>query len=88
MLETATCWSEFVAVCVGNEQLIDLQNTLCYLSVTICIKSYMFGDNKFVLDSSMQVYAKLHKRHIMLLFHRVCEAIASGMIEFYFSLAT
>ena len=44
----------------------------------------MFGDNKSVVDSSMQVHAKLHKRHTMLSFHRVREAIASGMIGFYF----
>ena len=44
----------------------------------------MFGDNKSVVDSSMQVTAKLHKRHTMLSFHRVCEAIAAGMIGFYF----
>jgi hypothetical protein len=44
----------------------------------------MFGDNKSVVDSSMTVHAKLHKRHTMLSFHRVREAIASGMIGFYF----
>jgi hypothetical protein len=45
----------------------------------------MFGDNKSVVDSSMKVYVKLHKRHYMLLFHRVREAIASRMIGFYFN---
>jgi hypothetical protein len=44
----------------------------------------MFGDNKSVVDSSMQVNAKLHKSHAMLSFHRVEEAITSGMIGFYF----
>jgi hypothetical protein len=44
----------------------------------------MFGDNKSVVDSSMQVYAKLHKFHNMLLLRKVCEAIASVMIGFYF----
>ena len=32
----------------------------------------------------MLINAKLHKRHTMLSFHRVREAIASGMISFYF----
>jgi hypothetical protein len=40
--------------------------------------------SKLVVDSSMQVNAKLHKRHTMLSFHRVQEAIESGMIGFYF----
>jgi hypothetical protein len=48
----------------------------------------MFGNNKSVVDSSMQVYVKLHKRHNMLSFHRVREAIASGMIDSILSLAT
>jgi hypothetical protein len=87
-VETATYGSEFVAARVCVEQIIDLQNTLRSLGVPIRSRSYMFGDNKSVVDSSMQVYAKLHKRHNMLSFHRVCEAIASGMIGSILSLAT
>jgi hypothetical protein len=44
----------------------------------------MFGNNKSVVDSSMGLHAKLHKRHTMLSFHRVREAIASGIVGFYF----
>jgi hypothetical protein len=44
----------------------------------------MFGDNKAVVDSSMQRNAKLHKHHTMLSFHRVREAIAAGILGFYF----
>ena len=44
----------------------------------------MFGDNESVINSSMQVHAKLHKRHTMLSFHRVRETIASGMVNFQF----
>jgi hypothetical protein len=45
-------------------------------------KSYMFGDNKSVVDSPMQLNAKLHKRHTMLSFHHVREAIAAGILGF------
>ena len=83
-VETATYGSEFVAARICVEQIIDLRNTLRYLGVPIRNKSYMFGDNKSVVDSSMQVNAKLHKRHTILSFHRVREAVASGMIGFYF----
>lgn len=82
-VETATYGSEFVAARVCVEQIIDLRNTLRYLGVPIRSKSYMFGDNKSVVDSSMTVHAKLHKRHTMLSFHRVREAVASGMVGFY-----
>jgi hypothetical protein len=43
----------------------------------------MFGDNKSVADCSMQLNAKLHKRHTMLSFHCVREAIAAGILGFY-----
>jgi hypothetical protein len=37
-----------------------------------------------VEDGSIQVFAKLHKRHTKLSFHQVHEAAASGMIGLYF----
>ena len=42
----------------------------------------MFGDNKSVVNSATLPEAKLHKRHTLLSFHRVREAIAAGMIVF------
>jgi len=83
-VETATYGSEFVAARTCVEQVIDLHLTLCYLGVPIHQKTYMFGDNESVVDSSTIPHAKLHKRHTILSFHCVCEAIASGMIAFYY----
>lgn len=82
-VETATYGSEFVAAHTCVEQTMDLRTTFRYLGVPVCGKSYMFGDNKSVVGSSKKVHAKLHKRHNALSFHRVREAIASGMIAFY-----
>ena len=42
----------------------------------------MFGDNKSVVDSASIPQSKLHKRHNALSYHRVREAIASGMLRF------
>jgi hypothetical protein len=67
-------------ICV--EQIIDLRSTLRYLGVPVKEKNYMFGDNKLVVDSSNGPH--VHKRHTMLSFHRVREAIASGIVRFYF----
>ena len=47
-------------------------------------KSYIFGDNDFVVNSSNDLYAKLHKKHNILSFHWVREAIASKYVEFVF----
>jgi hypothetical protein len=83
-VETATYGSEFVAARTCVEQIIDLRLTLRYLGVPLREKSYMFGDNQSVVNSASQITAKLHKWHTMLSFHRVREAIASGMINFVF----
>jgi hypothetical protein len=67
-VETATYGSEFVAARICVEQIIDLRSTLRYLEVPVWEKNYMFGDNKSVVDSSMGLHGKLHKRHTMLSF--------------------
>ena len=82
-VETATYGSEFVAARTCVEQVIELRTSLRYLGVPLRERSYMFGDNQSVVDSSMTIHAKLHKRHTMLSFHRVREAIASGMLLFF-----
>ena len=70
-VETATYGSEFVAAQSCVEQIINIRSTLRYLGVPILEHSEMFGDNKSVVNSSIEFYAKLHKRHMALLFHRV-----------------
>jgi len=81
-VETATYGAEFVAARTCVEQLVDLRNTLRYLGVPLREKSYMFGDNESVVNSAITPHAKLHKRHNALSFHRVREAIASGVYVF------
>ena len=51
--------------------------------VPIHDKSYMFGDNKSVVDSASTPNARLHKWHNMLPFHCVHEAIAFGICNFF-----
>ena len=84
VVETATYGSEFSAARTCVERSVDLRNTLRYLGVPIRDTAFMFGDNKAVVDSSSTPHAKLHKRHTALSFHRVREAIASGIIRFVF----
>jgi hypothetical protein len=84
MVETATYGSEFVAARICIEQIINLCSTLMYLGVPVREKNCMFGNNKSVVDSSLGLHAKLRKRHTMLSFHHVREAIASGILGLYF----
>jgi hypothetical protein len=52
-VETATYGSEFMAARLSVEQIKALRDTLRYLGVPLRQTSYMFGDNKSVVDSSM-----------------------------------
>jgi hypothetical protein len=57
--------------------------TLCYLGIPIWGKSYVFGDNKTVINASSTPHAKVHKRHNPLSFHRVREAVASKYVTIF-----
>jgi hypothetical protein len=57
-------------------QINDQHNTLKYLGVPIRDKCYIFGDNNSMVDSSMQLNAKLRMWHT--------KTIASGILGFYF----
>ena len=82
-VETATYGSEFVASKTATEQIIDLRHTLRYLGVPIKTKSYLFGDNRSVVTSSTLPHTTLGKRHNILAYHRVREAIASKIIAYH-----
>jgi len=79
-VETATHGSEFVASRTCVEQIQDLRLTLRYLGVNVRGPSYMFGDNKTVVDNCANVDGRIHKRHTLLSFHKVREAIASKTV--------
>ena len=82
-VETATYGSEFVASKTATEQIIDLRHTLRYLGVPIKTKSYLFGDNRSVVTSSTLPHSTLGKRHNILAYHRVREAIASKILAYH-----
>ena len=82
-VETATYVSEFVAAKTATEQITDLRNTLRYLGVPIMTKAYMFGDNKSAVMSSTTPQSILNKRHNMLSYHWVREALPAKILEFH-----
>ena len=81
-VESATYGSELTAARICVDQIVEIRNLLHYLGVPIRDRSYMFGDNEAVVNSAISPFAKLHKRHNLLSFHRVREATALGMIVF------
>ena len=70
-VETATFGSEFVAARIATDQIIDLRYTLMYLGVPVRSKSYMFGDNKSVVDSASIPTSTLSKKSTLASYHRV-----------------
>jgi hypothetical protein len=82
-VETATFGSEFIAARTTINQIVDLRTTLLYLGIPIQEKSYVFRDNKTVIDASSTPHAKLHKRHNALSFHCVQEAAASKYVMIF-----
>ena len=53
------------------------------LGVLIKSKSYMFGDNRSVVTSATLPHSTLSKRHNIIAFNRVREAIAAKIIDFH-----
>ena len=81
-VETVTYGSEFVAARIATAQIMDLRNMLRYLGVPIMTKAYMFSDNKSVIMSATIPQSVLNKRHNMLSYNRVREAIAAKILDF------
>ena len=79
--ETATYGAEFSAARTCFEQIIDLRQSLRYLGVPVHDISYVFGDNKAMIESSKFPYARLNKRHNILSFHFVRNIISKGYIS-------
>ena len=82
-VETATYGSEFVAAKTATEQIMDIRQTLRYLGTPIITKSFLFGDNRSVVTNATLPHSTLTKRHNILAFHRVREAIAAKLMAFY-----
>ena len=78
--ETATYGAEFSAARTCIEQVVDLRQTFRYLGVPINNISYVFGDNKSMIDSAKFPYSRLNKRHNILSFHYVRSMIAKKFI--------
>jgi len=80
-VETATYGSEFMAMRIGTEQIIELRYMLRMLGVPIQGPSWIFGDNQSVVISSTLPSSTLKKRWNALSYHRVREAVAAGIIN-------
>ena len=81
-VESATYGSEFVAARQCTDQIEDLRFTLRAMGVPLKGPAWMLGDNHSVITQSTIPSSVLKKRHHFLLYHRVREAVARGMLYF------
>ena len=82
-VETAMYGSEFVAGKAATEQIMDLRNTLRYLGAPIITKRHICLVTRSQLSQATIPQSVLNKRHKMLSYHRVREAIAAKILDFY-----
>jgi hypothetical protein len=57
---------------IAVEQAMPIRQDLRYLGVPIAGPSYLFCDNKAVVNSSVIPFYRLKKRHNILSWHTVC----------------
>ena len=81
-VETATIGSEFVAERTAVDEIIDLRTTLMYLSVPVNPRSYMFGDNKTVVDNASILTSVLSKRSHLAAYHQIMEEVQLDIYSF------
>ena len=82
-VEIATYGSDFVKERTIMERNNELSLTLRYLGISLRDFNYTFGNNKSVVGRYTFPYAKIHKGHTVLSFHRVSEVIYSKMVQLY-----
>ena len=83
-VNTATYGAEGDAARTAIEQIRSNKLTLMYLGVPIDGPALLLGDNKTIVENTTTPHGKLHKRHLMLSYHYVREAVASGSYKYAF----
>jgi len=81
-------WVWYVAARTAMEQIIDLRLTPRYLGVPIDGPSFVFGDNKSVVNTASVLHSKLQKRHNALSHHCTRKAVATGITRFHHIVGT
>jgi len=81
-VETATYGAESVAGRTAIEQMRANKLTLHYLGVPIEGASILVGDNKTAVDAATLPHSKLRKHYLMLSFHFLKSAMASGAFKY------
>ena len=82
-IESSTFGSEFVALRLATEQIISLRYKLRMFGIPIDHDANVFCDNEAVFKNASIAESRLTKKHNSICFHRVREAVASGILMPY-----
>ena len=80
-VETSTYGSELIAGRIAVESIIDFRYRLRMLGVPLDGSSVLFGDNQSMIMNTTVPGSALKKRHSAVAYHRIREAVASGIVN-------
>jgi len=80
-VESSTFGSEFIAMCIATDLLVALRYKLRMFGVPLCGPANVFCDNQGVVNNTTLPESVLNKKHNQICYHRVREAVASGIIR-------
>jgi len=80
-VETSTFGAEFIAMRICVEMVEALRYQLRMFGIPIDGPANIFGDNKSVITNATSPTSTLKKKHNLIAYHRVREAIAAGIVK-------
>ena len=69
---------------MATEMVLELKYKLKMFGIEIKGPAQMFGDNNSVIISCIALSSVLKEKHLSLAYHRVREACAAGVLNFYY----
>jgi hypothetical protein len=83
-VETSTFGAEFLSLKIGTELIKSLRYKLCMMGVPLEGPANVLVDNDSVVKNSTVPSSALQKKHNLICYHFVCEAVASHIIRIAF----
>ena len=79
-VKTSTYYAEFMKMRHAVEEVVALRYMLRCLGVNVDTASAVYGDNLGVIQNATIKNSLLKKKHVVIIYHKVREAVAAGII--------
>ena len=83
-VESSTYGSELVSARIATDMIVELRYKLRMLGVPVNASAVLYGDNQSVVLNTTVPSSTLKKKHHGCSYHRVREAVAAGILHFFF----